>query len=136
MVLSLCRSATLTPVTDRISAYETFGQSLAGTLTLADEGDQPLDLALNAWASDDRWVMQPTEPRVVVVPAGGSTAVPLTVLVPPDAWADVATRLACPGDERLWPDASGVDGRDARPRRRPGRAVPGMAPARPAARRP
>ena len=85
--------ATLSPETDRVSAYETFGQSVGATLTLSNDGDRSLDVGLDTWASDDRWTVQPSEPRVNV-PAGGSIDVPVTVFVPADAWADVATRVA------------------------------------------
>jgi hypothetical protein len=85
--------ATLTPATDRVSAYETFGQEVDASLALVNEGSAPVDLVIAGWASDDRWVVRSAMDRVTV-PAGGSMEVPVTVDVPPDTWGDVPTRIA------------------------------------------
>lgn len=86
-------TATLTARTDRVSAYETFGQRIDAMLAIANDSTSPLELTLATHVSDDRWTLQATSERVSV-PAAGTIEVPLTLTVPPDAWADVPTRLA------------------------------------------
>ncbi len=85
--------ARLTAATDRVSAYETFGQRLDAVLAIANDSDAAVDLTLHTHVSDDRWSVGVGAHRVPVA-AGASVEVPVTLTVPPDAWADVPTRIA------------------------------------------
>ena len=83
----------LSPVVSEVAAYEPFGQRVDGMLSLANTGDAPLAVTLDARASDTDWTAELGR-RTIDVPAGVSVDVPMTIAVPPDAWADVSTRIS------------------------------------------
>ncbi|MFN8519617.1 MAG: VWA domain-containing protein [Chloroflexota bacterium] len=87
-----------------VSAYETFGQTVQAMLALANESAGDLTLHLEGRTSDDRWsVSVPAQP--LVVGPGATVEVPVSVTVPPDAWADVPTRV--------WVRMTDAEGRSA-----------------------
>ena len=86
-------AATLVLEHDRISAFRTHGQRVAGSLRLSNSGDRPLALELEAATSDHRWQARLDHSRVELS-AGGSAELPVEILVPADAWADWPTRIS------------------------------------------
>lgn len=86
-------AATLVLEHDRISAFRTHGQRVAGSLRLSNSGDRPLALELEAATSDHRWQARLDHSRVEL-PAGGSVELPVEILAPADAWADWPTRIS------------------------------------------
>lgn len=103
---------------DAVSAYRTHGQRVTGEVRLRNSGGGPLDAVLEAVTSDYRWRVR-LDRTAVEVPAGGRVHVPITIDVPPDAWAERPVRIsvaARPEDGGLvetWQEI-GV-GRDAAP---------------------
>lgn len=78
---------------DRISAFRTHGQRVAGSLRVSNAGDRPVALELEAATSDHRWRARLDRSRVEL-PANGSAQVPVEILAPADAWADWPTRIS------------------------------------------
>jgi hypothetical protein len=76
-----------------VSAYELFGQRVGGSLSIVNGGTAAVDVALDALTSDDRWSVD-LSAVAATIPARGSLDVPLSVVVPPDAWTDVPTRVS------------------------------------------
>lgn len=79
-----------------VAAYWEDGQRLDGTLLLTNSGSSAIDVSLDSWIGDMRWIIA-TSPPVVSVPAGESVSVPVQVLVAPDAWADRPILLVLQG---------------------------------------
>ena len=79
--------------TTEVAAYREYGQQVAGTLRLINKGTTSVTADLEAATSDTRWVVDIKEPRVEIA-ANSERAVPLTVRVPADAWADWPVRIS------------------------------------------
>ncbi len=75
-----------------VAAYWTDGQTLGASLSIVNTGTADVQLSLDSLSSHHAWVAVP-ERTEVSVPAGSTTAVPVTIRVPPDAWADIPVRL-------------------------------------------
>jgi hypothetical protein len=86
-------ASTLVLEQDRISAFRTHGQRVAGSLRLSNSGNRSVGLDLEAATSDHRWQARMARSRVEL-PAGGSAEVPVEILAPADAWADWPTRIS------------------------------------------
>jgi len=78
---------------DEVAAYHRFGQRVAGTLMLENPSTTPREAIIETATSDERWALT-AERDSVTVPAGAGISVPLTVKVPPDAWADAPVRVS------------------------------------------
>ncbi|KAA9134038.1 VWA domain-containing protein [Marinihelvus fidelis] len=78
---------------DTVAAFRRFGQELPGELRVTNTGDAELAVELEAATSDHRWHVN-LEDTAVTVPAGAERVVPVTVLVPDDAWADRPVRIS------------------------------------------
>ena len=76
-----------------VAAYRREGQRLTGAVRLTNRGTAPLTVELEPTTSDMRWRVE-LERATVTVPAGGRQAIPLTILVPADAWADAPVRVS------------------------------------------
>lgn len=83
----------LTLAAETVAAYREAGQRVGGELELANRGETPVDLALEAATSDHRWTVL-LEQTAVQVPAGGTFRVPLSVFVAGGARADRAVRVS------------------------------------------
>ncbi len=79
--------------TSEVSAYRNYGQQVGGEIRLSNHGTEPVTVELEAATSDHRWRAS-LDAVDTVVPAGGDVAVPLTVHVPTDAWADWPVRIS------------------------------------------
>lgn len=82
----------LTLGSDRVAAYETFGQRVDGVVAITNDSSEAVRLTLRHHLSDDRWVVA-LDRSIVELAPGTTEQVSLTLDVPPDAWADVPTRL-------------------------------------------
>ena len=80
------------PDTATVSAYEEFGQRVPAMIEIANGGADPLDLALDARTSHYGWTVA-LDHADVSVAAGASVQVPATIVVAPDAWADIPVRI-------------------------------------------
>ncbi len=79
---------TLTPEVGDVAGFWTEAQRVPATLEVASGAAVDLALTLDAVASDADWTVElPSEPATV--PAGGTVAVPVTIVVPPDAATDI-----------------------------------------------
>jgi hypothetical protein len=76
-----------------VGAYRTFGQQVAGTLRMTNNGGAPLKVALESATSDYRWRVELAKTRATI-PVGGEQTIPLTLYVPADAWADWPVRIS------------------------------------------
>ena len=88
---------------DTVAAFHTLGQSVAGELTLVNEGTQPQQVRVQAATSDRRWRVRLTE-DAITLDVGETRAIPLTLLVPDDAWSDrpvIVSLAALAGDSVL-----------------------------------
>ena len=85
-------SLSLVPEVSSVAAYEQVGQRVPATITLANEGDGHLDLALDVLTSHYGWSVS-LDQAEVSVPAGASIVVPASIEVAPDAWADIPVRM-------------------------------------------
>ncbi len=75
-----------------ISAYETFGQRVTGSLAVSNETADDVRVELVHHLSDDRWAVTLDADRLDIAP-GATQRVTVALDAPPDAWADVPTRL-------------------------------------------
>lgn len=82
----------LTLATDRVAAYETFGQRVDGFVAVTNDTRTAVQLTLDQHLSDDRWSATLASTDLLVAP-GATERVAVTLDVPPDAWADTPTRL-------------------------------------------
>ena len=69
---------------ESVAAYWPQAQDIAATVTLANAGDDQLDVSLEAWASHYLWATSP--PGTVSVPPSGTVTVDAPIRVGPDAW--------------------------------------------------
>jgi VWA domain-containing protein len=76
-----------------VAAYRPEGQRVEGRLRLRSAAQEPVEVALSFASSDLRWVPVLERSELVLQP-GGEQAVPVSVLVPPDAWAGEPVRIA------------------------------------------
>ncbi len=76
-----------------VGAYRHYGQQVEGRLLLTNKGSASASVSLQAVTSDFRWQVELMETEKTI-PAGGKQVVPLTLLVPADAWADWPVRLS------------------------------------------
>lgn len=76
-----------------VGAYLPYGQTVGAHLELHHRGAAPLTVELDAATSDLRWRAH-LERSTVTIPPGGRETVPLTLRVPPDAWADTRVRIS------------------------------------------
>jgi len=74
------------------AAYWHQGQSVDLPLSLTNQGDSSLMVSLDATSSHHRWLARPTDAETSIA-AGESVVVPITVTVPPDAWANQPVRI-------------------------------------------
>ena len=77
---------------DTVAAYWPEGQRIAGSLGIANNGPDDLDLALDATTNHFAWTVTP-DTESVTVSAGESVEIPLEVLVRPDAWAEAPVQI-------------------------------------------
>ena len=108
----------LTLADETVAAWWPTGQRLMGVVQLTNTGSADLDATLDALPSDDAWrVDLPSES--VRVPAGGTTDVPLEILVPRDVPGDepvrVAVRAATPDGAQATATADVEPSREALP---------------------
>jgi len=85
-------SATLGLDADTVAAYARFGQQVGGELTVTNNGSEPLDLAIDASASDMSWRIDLDRTQVVVAP-GAAESIDLRAIAPADARADKPVRI-------------------------------------------
>ena len=76
-----------------VSAYRLNGQRVKGHLRIANTGTTPMAASLEAVTSDFRWSVVADRSRISL-PPGGNVAVPVEILAPADAWADVPVRIS------------------------------------------
>ena len=76
-----------------VSAYRKYGQRVSGELLLSNSGPAPAMVELDSATSDYRWHAELDETEATI-PAGGTHTVPITLHVPPDAWADWPVRIS------------------------------------------
>ena len=79
--------------TKAVGAYLPYGQRIHGRVTLEHGGGPAAAFELSASTNDMRWQAD-LEHASVSVSAGGAATVPVTVRVPPDAWADTPVRIS------------------------------------------
>ena len=79
------------PSAAAVSAYEQVGQRVPATIELVNSGTESLELVLDAVTSHYGWSVALDQPDVSVA-AGSSVQVPATIVVGPDAWADIPVR--------------------------------------------
>lgn len=93
----------VTLTTDTVAAWWDAGQRVAGTVRVTNRTQEPQDVTLDAWASDDHWRVSLDAAPASALGAGASVDVPVTVEVPARAWADtpvaVGVRAGLLGDE-------------------------------------
>lgn len=89
----LAAGLTLTLQEKQVSAYRLQGQQVYGELRVRNSGTEPLDASLEVTTSDLRWQSLLAQNTVSLQP-GESKAIPMEVLVPNDAWADVPVRIS------------------------------------------
>jgi len=75
-----------------VGAYRLYGQRVGGKIQLTNSGTASVTVDLESVASDFRWRVE-LEQTEATVPAGGRLAIPLTLYVPTDAWADWPVRI-------------------------------------------
>jgi hypothetical protein len=78
---------------EQVSAYRSYGQRLPGVLNIQNTGSSMIEADLTAVTSDYRWQVALDQESVSVAP-GSSVSVEVTVLAPPDAWADRPVRIS------------------------------------------
>ena len=118
---ALAARLSLTLSDTSVAAYWDTGQHLTGTLTISDTGTTDEELTLDAVTSHYAWT--PGIGRTsVVVSAGTSVDVPISVAILPDAWADLPVRISVRAR-----DATGAQA-TAFAQITPGRASPPVAP--------
>jgi Mg-chelatase subunit ChlD len=78
--------------TTDVAAFEALGQRVTGSLALTNRSAAAVDLALDSALSQPDWSVDFDEPRLVLQ-AGESAEIPVTVRVPADARADLPVRL-------------------------------------------
>jgi Mg-chelatase subunit ChlD len=83
----------LTTTTPRVAAYATVGQTVDAMLAITNDSAEDLELTPRSAITDDRWMVE-LDGDPVSVPGGATSQVPVRVTVPPDAWADVPTRMS------------------------------------------
>jgi len=79
--------------TRAVAAYQAYGQRLAGTLELRNEGTAATTVVLEAVTSDARWRVS-TLPGELRIEPGASATAEVHVAVPDDAWADRPVRIS------------------------------------------
>lgn len=84
-------SLTLSPAA--VSAFRTYGQHIAGHLTIANRAATALSARLEATTSDYRWRVALGRAEIALAP-GGEETIPVEVQVPPDAWAEHPVRVS------------------------------------------
>lgn len=75
-----------------VAAYWEQQQSITGTLTLANTGDEPLSGTLQAVTSHYAWTVDLDQDQLSLEP-GATVSFPVTVQIEPDAWANVPVRI-------------------------------------------
>jgi len=76
-----------------VSAFRNDGQQVFGTLQVTNNGGNTLEAELEAVTSDYRWTVA-LDQLMLMVPAGETLSVPVSVQVPADAWADRPVRIS------------------------------------------
>ena len=79
-----------------VSAYRLNGQRITGRIRISNPGAipaPPIDASLEVVTSDFRWRVK-TDKSQVNIPPGGNLDVPVEVLAPADAWADIPVRIS------------------------------------------
>lgn len=82
-----------------VAAFRRDGQRVQGTVRIANTGEKPLEVALDAVTSDYRWQVSVSEP-LARVPAGDTASIPLDVRVPADAWGERPVRISVVARDR------------------------------------
>jgi Mg-chelatase subunit ChlD len=82
----------LTPTVSEVAAFEEPGQRVAAALSLTNPGSDPLDLVLDAVTSHPDWRVELESNAVTLEPAT-ATEVPVSIVVPSQAWADTPVRV-------------------------------------------
>jgi hypothetical protein len=75
-----------------VAAYEQVGQQVEGTLRIENTGDDALQLLAETAASDWRWQLD-TGIEEFEIGAGSQKALPVTLHIAADAWADSPVRV-------------------------------------------
>ena len=83
----------LRPAATMVAAWSGFGQRVAADLVISSTAATDTLTTLDAVLSDHAWSLSGSV-ATVMVPSSGSVSVPLEILVPPDAPADVAVRIS------------------------------------------
>ncbi len=78
---------------DTVAAFRRHGQRVEGQLLLSSSADAELALQFQAATSDHRWQVSLPEPGAKLA-AGAQLAIPVTIDVPDDAWADRPVRVS------------------------------------------
>jgi len=88
---ALSAALSLTLTAPAVAAYWDAGQQVVGQLRISNTGAASEDLQLDAVTSDDRWAVRLGQADITVA-AGAAAMVPVTLVAPADAWADVPVR--------------------------------------------
>lgn len=76
-----------------VAAFAAAGQRVEGLLRLENQGPDPLDLALESHAGDERWQVTVAERQLSLQP-GAAAELPVSIVVAPDAWAGRPVAIA------------------------------------------
>ena len=85
-------NATITFAADAVAAYARFAQRVAGELSLTNRSSEPLELHIDATASDIAWAVEAERDEITLRP-GATETIGLTVTAPIDARADKPVRI-------------------------------------------
>jgi len=86
-------SVSLNLATSEVAAYRQNGQRVDGELSVSNTGSSTQAFELEITTSDYRWDVR-LDKAGVQVPPGATVAVPVTVDVPQDVWADWPVRIS------------------------------------------
>ena len=91
-VSALDATLALQPDVTDVAGFSLDAQQVGGTLTISGGGSEDQRLTLDSAASAPGWTVESSQSDVLV-PAGKTVSVPVTIHVPPDAPTDLPVRL-------------------------------------------